>query len=281
MLGVYTIVKPAAEQGWTDGTTLALAAGSLALLVAFIARESTAANPLIPLRIFRSRNVSGANVVQALSISGMFGMFFLGSLYLERILGYDALEIGLAFLPVTIAMGTLSIRYSEQLVMRFGARTMVISGMALVTAGLALFARAPVEGNYWVDVLPVMVLIGTGAGMAFPALMNLAMSGATAEDAGLASGLVNTTAQVGAALGLAVLATLSASRTESLTESGESTAQALTGGYQLAFWVAAGLGLAALLVAVIVVKREPAEELVVEPEPVAEIVRAEPCAEAA
>jgi EmrB/QacA subfamily drug resistance transporter len=257
MLGVYTIVKPAADRGWTDEMTLGLGAGSLALLGAFLVRESTAANPLIPLRIFRSRNVSGANVVQALSISGMFGMFFLGSLYLERILGYDALEIGLAFLPVTIAMGTLSIRYSEKLVMRFGARTMVIAGMALVTAGLVLFTRAPVDGSYVEHVLPVMVLLGIGAGMCFPALMNIAMSGATQEDAGLASGLVNTTAQVGAALGLAVLATLSTSRSESLSETGRSTADALTGGYQLAFWVAAGLGLAALLVAVVVVKPEP------------------------
>ena len=284
MLGVYTIVKPAADRGWSDELTLALGAGSLALLAAFVAREATAANPLIPLRIFRSRNVSGANIVQALSISGMFGMFFLGSLYLERILGYDALEIGLAFLPVTIAMGTLSIRYSERLVMRFGARTMTIAGMVLVTAGLLLFTRAPVGGSYVEHVLPVMILLGIGAGMCFPALMNLAMSGATQEDAGLASGLVNTTAQVGAALGLAVLATLSASRTESLTEAGESTAAALTGGYQLAFWVGAGLGLAALVVAVVVVKPAPA----VQPDaaeadgaPAAGRVTGEACAEAA
>ncbi|HEV2724072.1 MAG TPA: MFS transporter, partial [Thermoleophilaceae bacterium] len=113
MVGVYTIVKPAAELGWGASRTLWLGALSLVLLAAFVAREATAAKPLVPLRIFRSRNVTGANLVQALSISGMFGMFFLGTLYLQRILGYSALEIGLAFLPVTIAMGTLSIRYSE------------------------------------------------------------------------------------------------------------------------------------------------------------------------
>ena len=265
MLGVYTIVKPARDNGWGDELTLGLGAGSLALLAAFVAREATAANPLIPLRIFRSRNVSGANVVQALSISGMFGLFFLGALYLERVLGYDALEIGLAFLPVTIAMGTLSIRYSERLVMRYGARNMVVAGMVLVTAGLVLFTRAPVDGNYWEHVFPVMILLGIGAGMCFPALMNLAMSGATQEDAGLASGLVNTTAQVGAALGLAVLATLSASRTDSLTTSGEPSAAALTSGYQLAFWVGAGLGLAALVVALVVVKGDAATGAEAEP----------------
>jgi EmrB/QacA subfamily drug resistance transporter len=283
MLGVYTIVKPAAERGWGDGLTLGLGAGSIALLAAFVAREATAAHPLIPLRIFRSRNVSGANVVQALSISGMFGMFFLGSLYLKRILGYDALEIGLAFLPVTIAMGVMSIRYSDRLVMRFGARAMVIAGLVPITAGLLLFTRAPIDGGFLLDVLPVMVLIGVGAGMCFPALMNLAMSGATPADAGLASGLVNTTAQVGAALGLAVLATLSASRTESLTTAGESTAAALTGGYGLAFWVAAGLSLAALVVAAVVVERGQ-EHAIGDAAGATEIdpaLAGEPCADAA
>ena len=205
------------------GATLALGGLSLALLAAFVAREATARNPLIPLRIFRSRNVTGANLVQALSVAGMFGMFFLGALYLQRILGYDALEIGLAFLPVTIVMGTLSLRYSERLIMRFGARTLLLPGLVLIAAALVLFTRAPVDGDYWTDVLPVMVLLGTGAGVSFPALMTLAMSGATPSDAGLASGLVNTTAQVGGALGLAVLATLSASRTDALIADGEST----------------------------------------------------------
>ncbi|HEY7633736.1 MAG TPA: MFS transporter, partial [Thermoleophilaceae bacterium] len=152
MVGVYTIVKPAAEDGWGDPTTLLFAALSLALLVAFIAREATARSPLIPLRIFRSRNVSGANVVQALLVAGMFGMFFLGSLYLQRVLGYDALQIGLAFLPATLVMGTLSLRFSEPIITRFGARNALIPGLLLIAAGLVLFARAPVDGNYWRDV---------------------------------------------------------------------------------------------------------------------------------
>jgi EmrB/QacA subfamily drug resistance transporter len=253
MLGVYTIVKPAAESGWGAGRTLALGAASVALLVAFAAREATARNPLMPLRIFRSRNVTGANLIQVLSVAGMFGMFFLGSLYLQRIQGYDALQIGLAFLPVTIVMGTLSLRYSERLIMRLGARGALFPGMGLMVAGLVLFTRAPVDGNYVTDVLPVMVLLGAGAGTSFPALMTLAMSGATPSDAGLASGLVNTAAQVGGALGLAVLATLATSRSDSLIAHGQPSAAALTGGYHLAFWIAAGLVLAAIVVALTVV----------------------------
>jgi EmrB/QacA subfamily drug resistance transporter len=258
MLGVYTIVKPAAEYGWGAGQTLLLGAASLVLLAAFVAREATARSPLIPLRIFRSRNVSGANLIQALMISGMFGMFFLGSLYMQRILGYDALQIGLAFLPTTIAMAILSIRYSDRLVIRFGARATLVPGLLLVMAALALFTRAPVDGDYLTDVLPVMILLGVGAGTAFPALMSLAMSGIRNEDAGLASGLINTTAQVGAALGLAVLATLSASRTTELAEGGEPTAAALTGGYHLAFWIGAALTAVGLVLALTVLRPAPA-----------------------
>jgi EmrB/QacA subfamily drug resistance transporter len=256
MLGVYTIVGPAAEDGWGASGTLALGAASLGLLAAFVAREATARNPLMPLRIFRSRNVTGANLIQCLSVAGMFGMFFLGALYLQRILGYDALETGLAFLPVTIAMGGLSVRYSEPLITRFGARGTLVPGLVLILAALALFAQAPVDGDYVTDVLPTMILLGTGAGLCFPALMTLAMSGATPSDAGLASGLVNTTAQVGGALGLAVLATLSASRSDGLVADGASAASALTSGYHLAFWIGAGLIGAAIVVALAVLQPE-------------------------
>jgi EmrB/QacA subfamily drug resistance transporter len=258
MLGVYTIVKPAAEQGWGSSQTLGLGAVALALLAAFVVREATARNPLVPLRIFRSRNVSGANIVQALSVAGMFGMFFLGSLYLQRVLGYDPLEIGLAFLPVTLVMGTLSVRYSERMVTRFGARATLLPGLGLVGAGLALFTQVPADGSYVVDVLPSMILLGAGAGTAFPALMNISMSGATPSDAGLASGLVNTTMQVGGALGLAVLATLATTRTNSLRGSGDSVVQSLVGGYHLAFVIALGLIVAALVVALTILKPDRA-----------------------
>ncbi|MBJ7520062.1 MAG: MFS transporter [Solirubrobacteraceae bacterium] len=254
MVGVYTIVAPAAEQGWTHSETLLFALGALVLLVAFIVRESTAATPLIPLRIFKSRNVTGANLIQIFAIAGMFGLFFLGALYLQRILGYDALETGLAFLPMTIVMGTLSVKFAEPLITRFGARTLQFPGLALVALSLVLFTRTTVDGNYWEHVFPVMVLLGLGAGICFPGLMTIAMSGATPQDAGLASGLVNTSAQVGGAVGLAVLATLSASRTEDAEATGTATAQALLDGYHLAFWVAAGLVLVAIAVAAFVVR---------------------------
>jgi len=256
MLLVYTIVKPAAEDGWGSTGALGLGAAALALLVAFIVREARASEPLMPLRIFRSRNVSGANVVQALMVAGMFGTFFLGSLYLQRVLGYDALQIGLAFLPTTLVMGMLSVRYSEPLITRFGARATLLPGLVLTAAALVLFAQAPVDGDYAQHVLPVTILLGLGAGLSFPALMTLAMSGATPADAGLASGLVNTAAQVGGALGLAVLATLSATRSDGLLDDGEAAAAALTGGYHLAFLIAAALVVAALVVALAVLEPE-------------------------
>jgi predicted MFS family arabinose efflux permease len=258
MLLVYTIVKPAAEHGWGAAPTLRLGAVALALLAAFVAREATARNPLIPLRIFRSRNVAGANAIQALVVAGMFGMFFLGALYLQRILGYDPLHIGLAFLPTTMIMGALSLGVSERLITRFGARATLLPGLALIMAGLLLFSRTPVGGHYVTDVLPAMVMIGTGVPLAFPALMTLAMSGATQEDAGLASGLVNTTVQVGGALGLAVLATLAATETAGLRDGGTSTAAALNGGYHVAYVVGAGLVLAAIAVALTVLHPERA-----------------------
>ncbi len=286
MLAVYTIVKPAAQDGWGATRTLELGGLALALLAAFVAREATARNPLVPLRIFRSRNVTGANLIQALTVAGMFGVFFLGALYLRKILGYGPLGIGLAFLPTTIVMGTLSLRYTEQLIMRFGARRTLLPGLVLILAGLALFARAPVHGSYVTDVLPSMLLIGFGVGSAFPSLMTLAMSGATQEDAGLASGLVNTTVQVGGALGLAVLATLAATRTSHLLAHGTATASALTGGYRAAFVIAALLVAAAVVVAVTVLRSDRAAVAATEAgaSPVAAAPagpRAEACSEAA
>ena len=256
MLLVYTIVVPAAEDGWGASSTLVFGAVSLALLVAFVVREATARTPLIPLRIFRSRNVSGANVIQALTVAGMFATFFLGALYLQQMLGYGPLEIGLAFLPTTLVMGTLSLRYSEVLITRFGARQTLVPGLTMVMAGLLWFTQAPVDGSYVVHVLPMGVLLGTGVALAFPSLMTLAMSGATPSDAGLASGLVNTTAQVGGALGLAVLATVAATESAGARDGGESALAALNHGYHVAYFVAAGLLAVAIIIALFVVEPE-------------------------
>jgi EmrB/QacA subfamily drug resistance transporter len=259
MLGVYTIVG-LSEEGRSTEQTLGLGALTLALLAGFVARQATASNPLLPLAIFRSRNVSGANLIQALMVAGLFGMFFLGTLYLQRVLGYDAMQIGLAFLPVAVAIGALSVDSSARLITRFGPRAVLLSGLTLVLAGLVLFSRAPMDAQYPVDILPVMALIGIGAGLSFPALMTLAMADATPSDAGLASGLVNTSAQVGGALGLAVLATLATAQSDRLLANGATITSALTGGYQLAFTISAGLVTVAIVLAAIVLRPEVARQ---------------------
>jgi EmrB/QacA subfamily drug resistance transporter len=260
MTGVYTIVSPAASYGWGATRTLEWAAASIALFAAFVWREATAKTPLIPLRVFRSRNLSGANTIQALLVAGMFGVFFLGALYMEQVLGYTPLQIGLAYLPMTLIMATISLKFSEPLIMRFGAKRLLPPSLSLIAIGLLWFARAPVDGNYLTDVLPTMIIMGFGIGPCFPALMTLAMSDSTAEDAGLASGLINTSAQIGGALGLAVLATMSATRTQHLLADGESQIEALVGGFRIAFLIGAGCLVAAVALALTVIKgvRAPA-----------------------
>ncbi len=257
MLGVYTLLE-AGEQGWGSLQTLGLGGVSIALVAAFFARQARIANPLMPLRLFRSRNVAGANLVMGLLVVGFFGMFFLGALYMQEILGYDPLEVGLAFLPSCIVMGALSIGFAERIIMGIGARAALVAGLAAAGAGLLLFARAPVDATYAVDVAPVMLLLGTGAGLAFPALMTLAMSGATKSDAGLASGLVNTTTQVGGAVGLAVLATLATERTDGLLGDGVARDSALNSGYHLAYLIGAVLIGIAIVVALAVIQPAPA-----------------------
>jgi EmrB/QacA subfamily drug resistance transporter len=266
MLGVYTILE-AGEQGWGSTQTFTLGAVSAALVAAFVMRQARIANPLMPLRLFRSRNVSGANAVQALLVVGIFGMFFLGALYMQRILGYDALEVGLAYLPATLVMGTMSFRFTGQLSLRFGPLATLIPGMVVIGLGLLLFARTPVDGSYVMDIAPPMILFGLGAGLAFPSLMTLAMSGATPTDSGLASGLVNTSVQVGGAIGLAVLATVATERTDGLLADGESAASALNSGYHLAYLIGAVLVAVAIVVAVFALRSKP---------PAAEAALAEP-----
>jgi predicted MFS family arabinose efflux permease len=248
-----------------------LGAVSVGLLVAFVVRQARIANPLMPLRLFRSRNTTGANLVMVFLVVGMFGVFFLGALYLQQILGYEPLEVGLAFLPSTLGMGALSLFVAGRLAMRFGPKPVLVASLPLIAAGLALFTRAPVDGSYLEHVLPVTVLLGVGAGLATPALMMLAMSAATPEDAGMASGLVNTTTQVGGAIGLAVLATLAAGRTASRLADGASESAALNAGFHLAYLVAAGMVALSVLVALFVLRSPQtpaAQELpVVEEEP--------------
>ncbi|HYZ81621.1 MAG TPA: MFS transporter [Solirubrobacteraceae bacterium] len=267
MLAVYTIVK-AADYGWGSARTLILGAAAIAILAGFVVREATAKTPLMPLRIFRSRNVSGANLVQALMIAGIFGMFFLGAVYMQRVLGYDPLQVGLAYLPVAVSIGTLSLFVAPRLNMRIGPRATLLPGLALMAAGLLLFAAAPVHAAYMAQLLPALVLLGVGAGLSFPSLMTVAMSGARPSEAGLASGLVNTSMQVGGALGLAVLATLSSTRVKDVVASGGSSDAAIASGLHLALVIGAGLVITAVVVGVAVLT--PARALgqaAAEPEP--------------
>jgi MFS family permease len=263
MLGVYTIVQTS-QLGWVSTQTIGLGAVSILLMAGFVVRQLTAKNPLLPLRVFKPRNVWGANLVQLLLVAGMLGFFFMNSLYMQRVLGLNPLQIGFAFLPVAMTIGILSVGVSARLTTRFGARRVLLPALVLVAAGLALYTRLPVHSSYLVDLLPGMLLLGVGAGLVFPSLATLAMSSATADDSGLASGLLNTTAQVGGALGLAVLATLAASQTQSLLASGESAQNALTGGFQMVFGMSAALIAAGFVLAMIVLREEPSSLIEVE-----------------
>ncbi len=253
MLGIYTVVK-IEEYGWTSGRTLGFGALAAVLLAAFLVRQATAKNPLMRLRIFRSRSVSGANLVQILMVAALFSFQILVALYLQKVLGYGAAETGLAMLPAAAVIGAVSLGVSARLNARFGERNVLLAGIVLLIGVLSLLTRIPVQASYAVDLLPVM-LLAAGFGLALPALTTLAMSGANEEDAGLASGLFNTTQQIGMALGVAVLSTLAASRTKSLEAGGRTTAEALTGGYRLAFAVGAGLLVVAFAVAFTMLRR--------------------------
>jgi EmrB/QacA subfamily drug resistance transporter len=246
MLAVYAIVN-GNQAGWTSAQTLGLLAGSAALLGAFLVIESRIPSPLMPLGLFRLRNVATANAVGVLWAAAMFAWFFLSALYLQQVLGYTPLQVGLAFLPANLIMGAFSLGLSAKLVMRFGIRAPLMTGLLLAAAGLALFVRAPVGGTFTVDVLPSMILLGFGAGMAFNPVLLAAMSDVAPEESGLASGIVNTSFMMGGALGLAVLASLAASRTSSLRAGGDDLASALTGGYHLAFAIGAMFAAAAAL----------------------------------
>jgi EmrB/QacA subfamily drug resistance transporter len=238
ILAVYAIVN-GNEAGWTSTQTIGLLAAAAVLMAVFLAIESRVRSPLMPLALFRLRNVAVSNVVGVLWAAAMFAWFFLSALYLQLVLGYSPLEVGLAFLPANLIMGAFSIGLSARLVMRYGFRLPLATGLLLAAAGLALFARAPVDGSFVVDVLPSMILLGIGAGMAFNPVLLAAMSDVEPSESGLASGIVNTSFMMGGALGLAVLASRAASRTDTLTASGESELAALAGGYHAAFVVGA------------------------------------------
>src|SRR5919106_1212120 len=204
-----------------------------------IAGAVTVTASLMPAGLFRNRNVSAANAVGVLMAAGMFAYFFFSALYLQQVLGYTPLEVGLAYLPSTVIWGTSSLLVSDRLVMRFGVKMPLLTGLGLMTAGLVLFARTPVDGNFLVDVLAGTIAIGIGAGIAFNPLLLAAMSDVAPEESGLASGVVNTAFMMGGAVGLAILASLAASGSDRLRESGDGPLAALNGGYHVAFLVGA------------------------------------------
>ncbi|MEW1691552.1 MFS transporter [Streptomyces sp. NPDC091265] len=253
MLGIYSVVE-VGTYGWLSAHTLGLGALALVLLAGFVIRQATAPAPLLPLRILRSRNVSGANLVQILMVAALFSFQILVALYLQQVLGHGAAATGLAMLPAAAVIGVVSLGVSARLSARFGDRNVLLLGIVLLIGMLGLLTRLPVHAHYAVDLLPVM-LLAAGFGLALPALTTLGMSGAGEEDAGLASGLFNTTQQIGMATGVAVLSTLAASRTDTLLAGGHSRAEALTGGYHLAFTVGTGLLVAAFLIAFTVLRR--------------------------
>jgi EmrB/QacA subfamily drug resistance transporter len=244
MLAVYAIVN-GNQTGWASGQTLGLLGGAVALLALFLAIEARVESPLMPLGLFRLRSVATSNVVGVLWAAAMFAWFFISALYLQLVLGYSPLKVGLAFLPANLIMGAFSLGLSAKLVMRFGVKRPMAAGLLLAAVGLVLFARAPVDGNFVVDVLPSMILLGFGAGMAFNPLLLAAMSEVAPEESGLASGVVNTAFMMGGALGLAVLASLAASRTDSLAASGRGHLIALNGGYHAALLAGAACAIVA------------------------------------
>jgi EmrB/QacA subfamily drug resistance transporter len=270
MLAVYAIVN-GNHNGWTSAQTLGVLGAAAVVFGAFLAIESHVRAPLVPLRLFKLRNLSTASGVGVLWSGAMFAWFFMAALYLQLVLGYSPLQIGLAFLPGNLIMGALSIGLSAKLVMRYGIRKPLATGLLLASAGLVLLVRAPVDGSFVADVLPSMILLGLGAGMAFNPVLLAAMGDVDPAEAGLASGVVNTSFMMGGAVGLAVLASAAASRTSTLVDAGHDQVAALAGGYHLAFLLGAVFAAAAAVIgATLIRETAPAAHAEAIGEPAAE-----------
>ncbi|HXF97626.1 MAG TPA: MFS transporter [Gaiellaceae bacterium] len=269
MLAVYAIVN-GNEAGWLTGRTLGVLAAAGALLALFLALEARVASPLVPLGLFRIRELAAANAAGVLMAGGMFAWFFFSALYLQQILGYTPLQVGLAYLPSMVLWGTSSLVLSDRLVLRFGVKRPLLAGLGLMALSLVLFARAPVEGSFALDVLPATVPLALGAGIAFNPLLLAAMGGVEPGEAGLASGVVNTAFMMGGALGLAVLASLAAARTDALGADGDGALAALNGGYRLAFLVGAVFVAVSAALAAALLRPAASTDGRVEPEPCAE-----------
>ncbi|WP_410626691.1 MFS transporter [Amycolatopsis sp. cmx-8-4] len=253
MLFVFTIVN-AEQAGWGSTQTLVLGPVAILLLVGFVVREATAAQPLLPLKIFRSRPLTAANIVQFLMIAGMFGLLYFGTLYVQRVLGYTSLQAGLGFVPIAVVIAAISLGLSTRLIMKFGQRSMLFTGLVLIIVAFVLLSFARAKGTYVVDFLPATLVMGVGFGLAAPAMMGLGMSAVPANESGVASGLFNTTQQIGGAIGLTVLSAFVSARTSGLTASGASETDSLLGGYHIAFLIAAGFVFVGLVFAAVMLR---------------------------
>ena len=260
MLGIYAIIE-ATEYGWVSAHTLGFGAAAIVLLAVFFVLESRLANPIMPLRILRTRTLLNSSIVRGLLASGAFTTFFLGALYFENVLGYSPIRTGLAFLPISVVMGALSSGITARLVGRFGNKRVLVPGMVSALAGLLLLTTVGPDTDYVALVLPAFVLIGLGAGTAFMPLLSIAMADVPSADAGLGSGVVNVSMQMASALGLAVLGTIAADHTKALEAAGQATPDALSGGYRLAFLIGAILVAVGTVVAVVLLHGDPPESL--------------------
>jgi MFS family permease len=272
--GIYALIK-VPVWGWTGDRTLVLAGVSALLLAAFIAFEARVSNPIMPLRVFAIRSLLAANLVRGFMVTGAYSVFFLGALYLEHVRHYDALEIGLAFMAMSIAVGTMSAGVTARLVTRFGAKPVLLAGIASGVTGLALFSQAGESTSYFPLLFTSLALVGLGFGAAIPPLMTIAMEEVPAADVGLASGTVQVSIQLSAAVGLAALGTVATDRTQSLAAAGQSATASLSGGFHLAFLIAAGIAALAIAVAVFLLPSPQARPELVEPEEDADRLTAE------
>jgi predicted MFS family arabinose efflux permease len=270
MLGVYAIVK-ATEYGWISAHTLGFGAAALALLAVFVVVESRLANPMFPLRILRVPGLAASSVVRGFLVTGMFSTFLLGVLYLQHVHGYGALETGLAFLPLTLMLGLLSVGVTARLMERFGPTRVLLAGLTAIIAALVLLSRLPAHAAYFPGIFGPFALLGLGAGLSFLPLTTMAMAEVPRADAGLASGIVNASLQIAGAIGVAALGTVAAERTKVLAGRGQHHLQALTGGFHLAWAIGAGAVAIGALVTLIWLRPPARSEEVIrleEPEPV-------------
>lgn len=247
--GVYALLG-VESRGWGSATTIGLGAVAVVLLAGFFVRQAKTAKPLLPLRILKSRNVAGANLIQALMVGALFGFMFFTVLYLQQVLDFTPMDAGLAFLPAPVVIATVSMALAPRLLIRFGPRPVILTGLPILAVGFAALAQITVDGNYFLTVMPAMVVMSFGFGITMPSLMSLAMSEVAPQDSGVTSGLFNTTQQVGGAIGLAILSTLVSTRTEAILAEGAPRLVALTGGYSAAFWIGSGFVATAWLLSI-------------------------------